>query len=333
MPQVELCSMDKSVKYHHIPSQRRRHSISHLNKEALVANSKEVIQSIMQPSKRESSTIGLDTPKLAFNGVVILAQKNSEMDESSSIMNDGTPVSEQMVSPEHRLIANRSLGGNADARFPSIHESDIKKQKENIDGSEEEEEEQKVLIKTGGIGQENKSSNGIGSEDHDSSPDKQDADSEERKGNMQIVQQPPTDLADDQQPIQQEGDRPAAAVLENQEGDHCDDQPAAQMNNEQADEIGREDAEGAAVGCGLDDAFAEWENYDITDGVNELTITNEQVSSLNQSEGVNNQNVSRSVFTHAKKDKGKPTIFRQSWTTNQPNSSSRGIDQRSCTIQ
>ena len=63
------------------------------------------------------------------------------MDESSSIMNDGTPVSEWMVSPEHRLIANRSLGGGyADARFPSIHDSDIKKQKENIDGSEEEEE-------------------------------------------------------------------------------------------------------------------------------------------------------------------------------------------------
>ena len=72
-----------------------------------------------------------------------------------------------------------------------------------------------------------------------------------------------------------------------------------------------------AVGYGLGDASAdEWEHYDITDGVNELTITSEQVSSLNQSEGGVNLQVSRSVFTHAKKDKGKPTIFRQSWTTN-----------------
>ena len=147
---------------------------------------------------------------------------------------------------------------------------------------------------------------------------------------MQIVQLPPMDLVDDQQPILQEGDRPAA-LLENHEGDHHDIQPA-QMINEQADEIGGEDAEGAADARGLDDASAEWENYDITDGVNELTITSEQVNCLNQNEGVN-QNVSRSIFTHAKKDKGKPTIFRQSWTTNQSNSSSPGIDQRSCTIQ
>ena len=85
------------------------------------------------------------------------------------------------------------------------------------------------------------------------------------------------------------------------------------MNDGQANDLGRDDAEGVAVDRELDDASAEWEHYDIMDGVNELAITNEQEASLNQSQDVN---LSRSVFNHAKKDKGKPTIFRQSWTTN-----------------